>query len=141
MNTIATSVTVTENLLSKQVRCSSVPCVEEKSALENRTVIAERRWTVMRMPEYIKRESLIKVLRKSHSYHAETSRDSSLLCRDIRLVKEQPAADVVEVVRCRECIFKQKPKQFGDLQCKILDVPMRNDDFCSYGERKEDVNA
>lgn len=51
------------------------------------------------MPEYIERESLIEVLRKSHSYHAQTSRDSSLLCRDIRLVKEQPAAEVVEVVR------------------------------------------
>ena len=50
------------------------------------------------MAEYIERESLIEVLRKSHSYHARTSRDYSLLGRDIRLVKEQPAADVVEVV-------------------------------------------
>ena len=44
---------------------------------------------------------------------------------------------VVPVVRCKDCIFKQNPKQYGDLQCKILDVPMKNDDFCSYGERKD----
>lgn len=37
--------------------------------------------------------ALIEVLRKSHSYHAETARDFSLLCRDIRLVKEQPTVD------------------------------------------------
>ena len=97
----------------------------------------------MRMPEYIERESLIKVLRKSHSYHAEISRDFSLLCRDIRLVKEQPAADVVEVVRCKDCKrgYQKPDSKLKLVHCDRLGNIMRMDDFCSYGERKEDVNA
>ena len=67
------------------------------------------------MAEYIERESLIEVLRKSHSYHARTSRDSSLLGRDIRLVKEQPAADVVEVVH-GEWIWNE------DCECWVCSV-------------------
>lgn len=43
----------------------------------------------------------------------------------------------VEVVRCRDCMFKQDPKQYGELQCVLLDIPMNNDNFCSYGRRKE----
>ena len=55
-----------------------------------------------------------------------------------RVVIQTPAADAVEVVRCRDCLFRDEPEQFGDLQCHILNVPMRNDDFCSYGERREE---
>jgi hypothetical protein len=51
---------------------------------------------------------------------------------------EQPKVDAVEVVRCKDCLFKLKPKQYGDLECGILRVPMKNDDFCSYGERRND---
>lgn len=48
-------------------------------------------------------------------------------------VKDFPAIDAVPVVRCRECKYHNKPP-----------CPMRlsfnwteDDDFCSYGERKE----
>lgn len=44
-----------------------------------------------------------------------------------------PAADVVEVVRCKDC--KWHDSVDGPMrQCDITD----DDDFCSYGERKED---
>ena len=66
---------------------------------------------------------------------------------------EFPAADVVEVVRCRECVHwgdesGKLPRSDGVLfaRCKVhnylLDgrhtgwCPTEND-FCSYGERKE----
>lgn len=45
----------------------------------------------------IEANALIEVLRKSHSYHAKTSREVSLLDRDIRLVKEAPTVDAVEL--------------------------------------------
>jgi hypothetical protein len=54
------------------------------------------------------------------------------------LVQDAPIVDAVEVVRCKDCLFKLKPKQYGDLECGILRVPMKNDDFCSYGERRND---
>lgn len=96
------------------------------------------------MPEYIERESLIKSLRKSHSYHAKTSRDYSLLCRDIRLVKEQPTVDAVEVVRCKDCVYWDGMGYEGRCEAPkngLIREYTNYDDFCSYGERKEDVNA
>ena len=47
-----------------------------------------------------------------------------------------PRVDAVEVVRCRDCIMKDPPEEYGDLQCHILGIPMKDDDFCSYGERR-----
>lgn len=47
--------------------------------------------------EYIERSEFREVLKKSHEAHANNSREASLLDRDIRLLNEQPAADVVEV--------------------------------------------
>ena len=53
--------------------------------------------------EYIEREAFREVLRRSHESHASNSWEEVLLDRDIRLLNEQPAADVVEVIRCRDC--------------------------------------
>lgn len=53
------------------------------------------------MAEYIEREALLENLRKSHRYHAGNNREESLLYRDIRIVNEQPAADVAPVVHGR----------------------------------------
>lgn len=50
------------------------------------------------MAEYIEREALVDVLAVSHSHHANNSREAALLDRDIRLIWEQPAADVAPVV-------------------------------------------
>lgn len=85
----------------------------------------------MGMAEYIERESLIEVLRKSHSYHARTSRDSSLLGRDIRLVKEQPAADVVEVVHGRWIPIIDEPTP-------LRKMPMLSGYRCSVCGRYEE---
>ena len=51
------------------------------------------------MADYIDREAFRAVLQKSHRYHAGNCREVSLLSRDIRLLNEQPAADVAPVVR------------------------------------------
>ena len=53
------------------------------------------------MAEYIEREALVDVLAVSHAHHANNSREASLLDRDIRLIWEQPTADVVPVVHGR----------------------------------------
>lgn len=58
-------------------------------------------------------------------------------------LKEMPAADVVEVVRCRECKYGET------ITCPITGVELficrhglfnravEKDHFCSYGERRE----
>ena len=50
---------------------------------------------------------------------------------DAEDIDNAPTVDAVEVVRCRDC---QKFKTYG---CRM--VASGYDDFCSYGERKEDA--
>lgn len=86
--------------------------------------------------EYIERNDLIKNLNTfaPECYNALIN----------HLIMKQPAADVVEVVRCKDC--KHYDKEYH--QCKLhSEEPdqystgfifcMQEDDFCSYGERKE----
>ncbi len=49
------------------------------------------------------------------------------------VIDRQPTADVVEVVRCKEC----KNNWDGCGWCGELDLWVKPDDFCSYGERRE----
>lgn len=53
------------------------------------------------------------------------------------LVKSQPIADVVEVVRCKDCKFF-KTDTFGQKICirQFNTIKMNDNDFCSYGEKK-----
>ena len=56
------------------------------------------------------------------------------------LIDTQPTADVVEVVRCRDCKYSRK---IGKLRrCEHTNsatpiVPIEDGHYCSYGERKE----
>lgn len=47
------------------------------------------------------------------------------------MVSEMPTIDAVEVVRCKDC------KYWNNGDCYRLELS-RPDDFCSYGERKEE---
>ncbi len=49
-----------------------------------------------------------------------------------------PTADVVEVVRCRDCKYCRRLKDGGS-QCERIDglLMTKPTDFCSYGERRE----
>ena len=49
-------------------------------------------------------------------------------------IEAAQTVDAVEVVRCRECKYRDGTPG----QPNILCGQMHEDDFCSYGERKED---
>ena len=51
----------------------------------------------------------------------------------IEIIENAPAADVVEVVRCKDCKHWCEPA----CQIKVSQHGLYSDDFCSYGERKE----
>ena len=64
----------------------------------------------------------------------------------IDLLDSIPAADLVEVVRCRECVHwksigNKAGNSFSDMEyiggCEFTKYCRRESDFCSYGERKE----
>ena len=81
------------------------------------------------MPEYIDRQ---KAKDELLAWAACIQRPQYLRSEDAMCVLDGiPAADVEPVVRCRDC---RKFKTYG---CRM--VASGYDDFCSYGERKEDA--
>lgn len=98
------------------------------------------------MDDYISRQVILKHLEKCKGQPPEMCYSFALISEIERFVKSQPAADVVEVVRCKDCAHVNVevrdyamylPKQC-ELYCELDELPVKPDDFCSYGERKED---
>ena len=56
------------------------------------------------------------------------------------ILREAPTVDAVEVVRCRDCKHYEihKPKVLENCERNGYIIPMKPNDFCSYGERKDD---
>ena len=79
------------------------------------------------MAEYIEREALIAAYDATHKGAAGGAR---------KLMVDAPAADVVEVVRCKDC----KHLYFKDMSayCPFKVSACRPNGFCSYGERSAD---
>lgn len=109
------------------------------------------------MAEYIEREALISKIVNTPfvvncSGETEEYKDGMLdgLVKKqnnvIDMIQKQPAADVVEVVRCKDCKYYQEGKLLAPNKfCFRLRHPTENrqvgynfsdNDFCSYGERK-----
>ena len=89
--------------------------------------------------EYIEREAALEKVIEVKHHDPELS--GVVLHRYIKAIdlKDIPAADVVEVVRCKDCLYSRE--RYGHLEC-IHGVSYRNtwnkpDFFCAYGERKE----
>lgn len=53
-------------------------------------------------------------------------------------IKDTPTADVVEVVRCKDCRHYVAEYCTRDIKSRTNMFYMRADDFCSYGERKDE---
>lgn len=50
-----------------------------------------------------------------------------------------PTADVVEVVRCKDCKHFGRDMGHGKHDCKKYEMPYcLENDYCSYGERRTD---
>lgn len=52
-------------------------------------------------------------------------------------IDNAPTVDAVSVVRCKDCIYYHKEIGYGFGQCSKCSLMPYQDDFCSYGERKE----
>ena len=86
------------------------------------------------MKEYIEREAAIKAIENDCLELVDYTKEDAIQC-----VKAIPAADVVEVVRCRECLC-YTPVDDNIGECVFLNrkhlyvVP---DGYCHLGELKE----
>ena len=86
------------------------------------------------MAEYIEREKLKYDLRNwIVDYEVNGEHETADCLREcIDLIDDTPTAEVVEIVRCKDC--KWHDSVDGPMrQCDITD----DDDFCSYGERED----
>ena len=77
------------------------------------------------MTEYIERGALLKELEAFP--HLKTMES---------VVRSIPAADVVEVVRCKDCLYRVKDG-IGRNYCELDGNYAGDTAYCSYGERKK----
>ena len=73
---------------------------------------------------------------------ASGTQEEVLLIMNLIIEREsmkEVAEDVVQVVRCKDCIHRDPEDKKCDcsFQAKGGIFPMDDDDFCSYGERKD----
>ena len=74
--------------------------------------------------EYISREAALTALQDSDLFNTTE--------RQLRAIRELPAADVAEVVRCKDCIFRIKGRCFS--RTSFLNAPaVEPDNFCRWG--------
>ena len=88
--------------------------------------------------QYIECEGLLETLNVLHSYHLTMHNyavdDATADC--IAVVVEAPVADVVEVVRCKNCTYSGYPED-RSVWCARHKKYMPKDGYCSYGKGKE----
>ena len=89
--------------------------------------------------EYISREKTLKAIRTSVSEVFNVASNAGRMYQKITdIVESVPAADVVPVVRCRECKHWEDWGACGHTDNGFDSPPMGPDDFCSKGERSTD---
>lgn len=87
------------------------------------------------MNDLISREAVIEML------HYNCDESCSAIIRD---VENLSVADAVEVVRCKDCKHWRMTVStgtYGECMCDDMETNVlytMADDYCSYGERKED---
>ena len=90
------------------------------------------------MSEFIKRGTIYEKLDAIGGCHATDAWSQGwdkAIDEAISIVENAPAADAVEVVRCKDC-------RFHKMCCRnIRSGGNKPDDFCSYGERIENCNG
>ena len=87
--------------------------------------------------EYIEREALIKAIENDCLELVYYTKEDA-----IQSVKASPAADVVEVVRCRDCKHSYRidgaKEEYDCAKISAFAKFFPGDHFCGYGERKTD---
>ena len=80
------------------------------------------------------------LLESSDVFIVHTKEYGSIEVISVDAVGDAPTVDAVPAVRCRECKHRKYDDIFGTLWCNRDSCTKRvkQDDFCSYGNRKED---
>ena len=93
--------------------------------------------------EYIERKPILKFIEDGLNNPDKAKSFGHDAIEIMAEVQYAPAADVVEVVRCKECKYRGIGWSNGKPCCGNLhagmtaSVELKDDDFCSYGERRD----
>ena len=93
------------------------------------------------MTDCIRRTDAVKIAEKYGLANGSVlGRHTGLADCIARDISEFPAADVAEVVRCKDCknLVNTTINANCFLICDISDMEIAPEDFCSYGERREE---
>ena len=65
---------------------------------------------------------------------------TSVVLLTLAEIDNAPTVDAVPVVRCKDCKYNSEHKAIGEdgLWCDYWAIDPDENDFCSYGERRED---
>lgn len=81
------------------------------------------------MSDYIKRDDAVRIIRES-----PFKRHTTIICYFVGSLNELPSADVVEVVRCKDCKWW---KPFNDKMGDCGYDMKHKDQYCDRGERAD----
>ena len=100
------------------------------------------------MSDLISRQAAIDAVERAKTAR---SADGEIFCAKINaqmniqhlpsIQPERRKGEWIEVVRCKDCKYSKHLKQYPKVntwKCTLTDVVYRADDFCSYGERREE---
>ena len=95
------------------------------------------------MVDYINRDALLQEIEQERRASKNSFPRQYFVVGDVlTCIRTAPAADVVEVVRCKNCRYypTTKVNEKGFLICPASSMEITEADYCSYGERmdKED---
>lgn len=90
------------------------------------------------MADYISRDRLIERLGRNLAACNPGTFSEGCYADAIETIRNFPAADVVPVVRCRECKWARSNLHESCCARHCGLVMISPDSFCSYGEREED---
>ena len=88
------------------------------------------------MSRYIDADKAYEIARK---YHKDFSQSIGDLTSLREVLEDTPTADVTEVVRCKDCKYLMFSDMYGECSQAHMGI-VRPDDFCSYGEREDEVS-
>lgn len=90
------------------------------------------------MDEYIKKQDAFDAITYLAG-KASTRSAYEAVWKSARTLKKIPAADVVQVVRCKDCEYAVEISSSSSLRhCMFSHMAICPDDFCSCGERKDE---
>lgn len=88
--------------------------------------------------EYLDRSSLVARMKYYEKHTTEESGEHYAYSVALREIRNAPAADVAEVVRCKDCKHRTESGNCGHPRHHGILPSAYPYDFCSYGEQREE---